>query len=147
MFGCTTLSLSLLLSCALAATPCPIQGPDYPSPSGLADDPIFKDVVSKLTQSLDNATEQSNALLTNLKANETSYSVIVFDAKSTLLSYHHTADALTLAPESVSEVTGTQSISLVIRVELTFDQRRHRIPGRKYQQAAVPLHFPRRGWP
>ena len=106
MIGSATLSLSVLLSSALAFTPCPIQGPDYPAPSGLADDPVFKDVISKLTQGLDNATEQSNALLTNLKANETSYSVVVFDAKSTLLSYHHTADALTLAPESVTEVTG-----------------------------------------
>jgi len=106
MVGYTALSLSVLLSSALAFAPCPIQGPDYPAPSGLADDPVFKEVVSKLTQSLDNATEQSNALLTNLKANETSYSVVVFDAKSTLLSYHHTADALALAPGSVSEVTG-----------------------------------------
>lgn len=107
MVGLATISLSLLLSNALAFTPCPIQGPDYPAPSNLADDPVFKNVIDQLTQSLDNATEQSNALLTNLKANETSYSVVVFDAKSTLLSYHHTADALALAPESISEVTGT----------------------------------------
>jgi hypothetical protein len=113
MIGHTALSLSVLLSSALAFTPCPIQGPDYPAPSGLADDAVFKDVVSKLTQSLDNATEQSNALLTNLKANETSYSVVVFDAKSTLLSYHHTADALALAPGSVSEVTGMHAVSVV----------------------------------
>jgi CubicO group peptidase (beta-lactamase class C family) len=113
MIASSTLSLSVLLSSALAFTPCPIQGPDYPAPSGLADDPVFKDVISKLTQSLDNATEQSNALLTNLKANETSYSVVVFDAKSTLLSYHHTADALTLAPESVSEVTGMCAPSFI----------------------------------
>lgn len=106
MVGSTILSLTALLSSAVAFTPCPLQGPDYPAPSGLASDPVFKDVVSKLTQNLDNAAEQSNALLTNLKANETSYSVVVFDAKSTLLSYHHTADALSLAPESVSEVTG-----------------------------------------
>lgn len=92
MVGSTTLPLSVLLSRALAFTPCPVQGPDYPAPSGFADDPVFKDVVSKLTRSLDNATEQNNALLTNLKANETSYSVVVFDAKSTLLSYHHTVD-------------------------------------------------------
>jgi hypothetical protein len=113
MIGHTALSLSVLLSSALAFTPCPIQGPDYPAPSGLADDAVFKDVVSKLTQSLDNATEQSNALLTNLKANETSYSVVVFDAKSTLLSYHHTADALALAPGSVSEVTGMHAVSII----------------------------------
>ena len=119
MIGSTTLSLSVLLSSALAFTPCPIQGPDYPAPSGLADDPVFKDVVSKLTQSLDNATEQSNVLLTNLKANETSYSVVVFDAKSTLLSYHHTADALTLAPESVSEVTGMYASTSLDRFKLT----------------------------
>jgi hypothetical protein len=119
MIGATTLSLSVLLSSALAFTPCPIQGPDYPAPSGLADDPVFKDVISKLTQSLDNATEQSNALLTNLKANETSYSVVVFDAKSTLLSYHHTADALALAPESVSEVTSMSATSYIIQFKLT----------------------------
>jgi hypothetical protein len=113
----------VLLSSALAFTPCPIQGPDYPEPSGLADDPVFKDVVSTLTQSLDNATEQSNALLTNLKANETSYSVVVFDAKSTLLSYHHTADALTLAPESVSEVTGMYASSPLNRVKLRFSSK------------------------
>jgi hypothetical protein len=106
MIGRTLLPVSLLLSNALAFTPCPIQGPDYPAPSGLAEDVAFKDVIDKISQSLDNATEQSNALLSNLRANETSYSVIVFDAKSTLLSYHHTADALALAPESVSEVTG-----------------------------------------
>jgi hypothetical protein len=106
MIGRTLLPVSLLLSNALAFTPCPIQGPDYPPPSGLADDAAFKDVIDRISQSLDNATEQSNALLSNLRANETSYSVIVFDAKSTLLSYHHTADALALAPESVSEVTG-----------------------------------------
>ena len=92
MIGSITLCLSVLVSSALALTPCPIQGLDYPAPSGLADDPVFKDVVSKLTRSLDNATEQNDALLTNLKANETSYSVVVFDAKSTLLSYHHAAD-------------------------------------------------------
>jgi hypothetical protein len=106
MIGRTLLPVSLLLSNALAITPCPIQGPDYPAPSGLAEDVAFKDIIGKISQSLDNATEQSNALLSNLRANETSYSVIVFDAKSTLLSYHHTADALALAPESVSEVTG-----------------------------------------
>jgi hypothetical protein len=106
MIGRTLLPVSLLLSNALAFTPCPIQGPDYPAPSGLAEDVAFKDVIDKISQSLDNATEQSNALLSNLRANETSYSVIVFDAKSTLLSYHHTADALALAPESVSEVSG-----------------------------------------
>ena len=92
MIGSTALSLSVLVFSALAFTPCPIQGPDYPAPSGLAEDPVFKDVVSKLTQSVDNATEQNNALLTNPKASETSYSVVVFDAKSTLLSYHHAAD-------------------------------------------------------
>ena len=123
MIGTTTFSLSVLLSSALAFTPCPIQGPDYPAPSGLADDPVFKDVVSKLTQSLDNATEQSNALLTNLKANETSYSVVVFDAKSTLLSYHHTADALTLAPESVSEVTGMYASYSPNKVKLRFSSK------------------------
>lgn len=123
MVGSTALFLSVLLSSALAFTPCPIQGPDYPAPSGLADDPVFKDVVSTLTQSLDNATEQSNALLTNLKANETSYSVVVFDAKSTLLSYHHTADALTLAPESVSEVTGMYASSPLNRVKLRFSSK------------------------
>jgi hypothetical protein len=106
MIGRTLLPVSLLLSNTLAFTPCPIQGPDYPAPSGLAEDVAFKDVIDKISQSLDNATEQSNALLSNLRANETSYSVIVFDAKSTLLSYHHTADALALAPESVSEVSG-----------------------------------------
>jgi hypothetical protein len=106
MIGRTLLPVSLLLSNTLAFTPCPIQGPDYPAPSGLAEDVAFKDVIDKISQSLDNATEQSNALLSNLRANETSYSVIVFDAKSTLLSYHHTAVALALAPESVSEVTG-----------------------------------------
>jgi len=124
MIASTTLSLSVLLSSALAFTPCPIQGPDYPAPSGLADDPVFKDVISKLTQNLDNATEQSNALLTNLKANETSYSVVVFDAKSTLLSYHHTADALALAPESVSEVTGMRATSFFDRVKLTNPSKR-----------------------
>ena len=113
MIGYTSLSLSVLLSSSLAFTPCLIQGPDYPAPSGLANDPVFKDVVNKLTQSLDNATEQSNALLTNLKANETSYSVVVFDTKSTLLSYHHTADALALAPESVFEVTGAHATCLI----------------------------------
>ena len=112
MIGSTTLCLSGLLYSALAFTTCPIQGPDYPAPSsGLANDRVFENVVSKLTQSLDNATEQSNALLTNIKTNETSYSVVVFDAKSTLLSYHHPADALTLAPESVSEVTGVNASS------------------------------------
>jgi len=114
MIASATLSISVLLSSALAFTPCPIQGPDYPAPSRLADDAVFKDVVIKLTQSLDNATEQSNALLTNIKANETSYSVVVFDAKSTLMSYHHTANALTLAPESVSEVTGMNLTCSVI---------------------------------
>ena len=115
MVGSTTLSLSVLLSSALAYTPCPIQGPDYPAPCGLADDLVFEDVISKLTQSLNNATELSNALLTNLKANETSYSVVVFDANSTLLSYHHTADPPTLANESVSEVTGTHATSFANR--------------------------------
>ena len=123
MVGSAILSLTVLLSSVVAFTPCPIQGPDYPAPSGLADDPVFKDVVSKLTQSLDNATEQSNALLTNLKANETSYSVVVFDAKSTLLSYHHTADALTLAPESVSEVTGMYASYSPNKVKLRFSSK------------------------
>ena len=123
MIGTTTFSLSVLLSSALAFTPCPIQGPDYPAPSGLADYPVFRDVVSKLTQSLDNDTEQSNALLTNLKANETSYSVVIFDAKSTLLSYHHTADALTLAPESVSEVTGMYASTSLDRFKLTIPSK------------------------
>jgi hypothetical protein len=109
MVGLTTLSLSFLLSNAIAFTPCAIQGPDYPSPSGLAEDPVFQDVIKQISQNLDNATEQSNIQLTNIKSNETSYSVIIFDANSTLLSYHHTADAPALAPESVSEVTGTHN--------------------------------------
>lgn len=119
MIGITSLPLLLLLSSALAYTPCPIQGSDYPKPSGLADDPVFKEVLTKISQSLDNATAQSKALSTNLKANETSYSVVVFDAKSTLLSYHHTADDLALAPESVSKVTGTFVILLSVLLELT----------------------------
>jgi hypothetical protein len=97
---------SILLASALAYSPCGIQGPDFPAPSGLAGDPDFQKVIEGITQSLDNVTEQSNAMLTPLKSNETSYSVVVFDAKSTLLSYHHTADAPSLAPESVAEVTG-----------------------------------------
>lgn len=117
MVGLTTLPLLLLLSYVLAYTPC-LQGPDYPTPSGLADDPMFKEVVGKISRSLENATAQSNTLLTDLKANVTSYSVIVFDAKSTLLSYHHTADALALAPQSVPKVTGTFIVSLIMLIEL-----------------------------
>jgi len=98
--------LSVLLSSALAYSPCAIQGRDYPAPSGLSDDLGFQDIIESIAQSLANATEQSNALLTPLKSNETSYSVLVFDSNSTLLSYHHTADAPALAPESVSEVNG-----------------------------------------
>jgi hypothetical protein len=97
---------SVLLSTALAYSPCGIQGPDYPAPSGLAGDPVFQNIIEGITQSLDNATQQSSAMMTPLKSNETSYSVLVFDANSTLLSYHHTADAPSLAPESVSEVNG-----------------------------------------
>lgn len=98
---------SVLLFSASAFTPCPVQGPDYPGPSHLADDLVFKDVLANISRNLDNATEQSSAQLTDLKANETSYSAILFDTHSTLLSYHHTADAVALAPESVSEVSGT----------------------------------------
>jgi CubicO group peptidase (beta-lactamase class C family) len=97
---------SVLLATTLAYSPCGIQGPDYPAPSGLAGDPVFQNIIEGITQSLDNATEQSNAMMTPLKSNETSYSVLIFDANSTLLSYHHTADAPSLAPESVPEVTG-----------------------------------------
>lgn len=97
-------------SSAFAFTPCPIQGPDFPSPSDLTNDIILKNALNNITSSLDNATEASSALLTDLKSNETSYSVTIFDAESTLLSYHHTADALTLAPESVSNVTGMNDI-------------------------------------
>jgi len=93
-----------LLSSALAY--CGIQGPDYPAPSGLADDPVFQDIIGNLTDSLGAAIKHSNALLTPLRSNETSYSILVFDADSTLLSYHHTADAPSLAPESVPEVNG-----------------------------------------
>jgi len=102
----SVLCLSVFISTALAYSPCAIQGPDYPAPSGLAHDSVFQDVIKTITQNLENATEQSNALLTPLKSNETSYSVLIFDANSTLLSYHHTADALALAPESVSKVNG-----------------------------------------
>lgn len=109
MLSSQLLSLSALVSSTLAFKPCPVQGPDCPAPSGLATDPVFEDVLNQITQSVENATEQSIAELTNLKANETSYSVIVFDVNSTVLSYHHTADAIALAPESVSHVDGTNS--------------------------------------
>jgi hypothetical protein len=97
---------SVLLSTAFAYSPCGIQGPDYPAPSGLAGDPVFQNVIEDIAHTLDNATEQSIAMMTPFKSNETSYSVLIFDADSTLLSYHHTADAPSLAPESVPEVTG-----------------------------------------
>jgi hypothetical protein len=97
---------SVLLSTAFAYSPCGIQGPDYAAPSGLAGDPVFQNIIEGIAQRLDNATDQSNAMMTPLKSNETSYSILVFDADSTLLSYHHTADAPSLAPASVAEVTG-----------------------------------------
>ncbi|KAM0722514.1 hypothetical protein Q7P37_001955 [Cladosporium fusiforme] len=98
-------AISAFTSFAFAFTPCPIQGPDFPAPSSLAKDSIFQDALKNISASLDNVTEASSALLTDLKANETSYSINVFDFESTLLSYHHTADAAALAPESVSNVT------------------------------------------
>ena len=101
-----TIALLALLPASLASKPCPIQGPDFPRPSQLAQDPVFKDVLRNLSLKLDNVTSSSNDLLTDLKANETSYSIAIFDVDSTLLSFHHTADAKTLAPESVSKVTG-----------------------------------------
>lgn len=99
-------TISAFTSFAFAFTPCPIQGPDFPAPSSLSKDSIFQDALKNISASLDNVTEASSALLTDLKANETSYSINVFDFESTLLSYHHTADAAALAPESVSNVTG-----------------------------------------
>jgi hypothetical protein len=106
MLRLSILCSSVLLSIAFAYSPCGIQGPDYPAPSGLAGDPVFQNIIEGITQRLDNATEQSNAMMTPLKSNETTYSILVFDADSTLLSYHHTADAPSLAPESVPKVTG-----------------------------------------
>lgn len=106
MLRLSVLCSSVLLSTAFAYSPCGIQGPDYPAPSRLTDDLVFQNVIGNLTDSLDAAVERSNALLTPLRSNETSYSVLVFDANSTLLSYHHTADAPSLAPESVPEVNG-----------------------------------------
>lgn len=98
--------LTAFTSLALSFKPCVIPGPDFPAPSELAKDSVFQGVLENISSSLDNATESSSALLTNLKSNETSYSVAVFDVESTLLSYHHTADALALAPKSVSNITG-----------------------------------------
>lgn len=100
------IALLALLPNSLAFKPCPIQGPDFPAPSRLAQDSVFKAVLKNISQSLDDATNSSNALLTDLKANETSYSIAVFDVESTLLSFHHTADAKALAPESVPKVKG-----------------------------------------
>lgn len=109
-------TFTALASSAVAFTPCPIQGPDFPAPSALTKDSVFRDVIKNISLSLDNATESSSALLTDLKANETSYSVAVFDAESTLLSYHHTADATALAPESVSNVTGTNTDMTILPI-------------------------------
>ena len=105
----TFFSLALLQAVVFAYTPCRIQCPNYPAPSGLSDDSTFEEVIANVSGTIEDATKESKLLLTDLKANETSYSIAIFNGESTLFTYHHTADALALAPESVSEVNGMSS--------------------------------------
>lgn len=110
----TTLTI-LALAERVVCKQCGLLGPAFPPPAGLASDTFFDQVLGNITDSLQNATETSNAQLTDLVANETSYSIGVFDANTTLLSFQHTADARTLANESVKAVDGTPRSLILTR--------------------------------
>nr|OQO28615.1 hypothetical protein B0A51_03331 [Rachicladosporium sp. CCFEE 5018] len=105
MRSVTVLPFIAAIAVAVPYVPCGILGPDYPAPLGLSSDLVFKDVVQNISDALKNATVADDALLTTLKANQTSWSIGIFDLDSTLLSVQHTADTATLANESVKAVT------------------------------------------
>lgn len=101
----TALSLATL-STAVAANVCGLNGPGFPAPSNLASDTLFKSIIQNITNGLDIATKSGKAFGLDLATNETSYSIGVFDAGSTLFSYQHTADAIALGADSVKKVDG-----------------------------------------
>lgn len=105
MYALTSLTLAALTAQAVADT-CGLAGPGFPAPSSLASDALFKSIVRNITVGLDTATKSGKAFGLDLATNETSYSIGVFDAGSTLLSYQHTADAFALAKDSVKAVDG-----------------------------------------
>nr|OQO26206.1 hypothetical protein B0A51_06005 [Rachicladosporium sp. CCFEE 5018] len=105
MRSVTVLPFIAAIAVAVPYVPCGILGPDYPAPLGLSSDLVFKDVVQNISDALKNATVADDALLTTLKANQTSWSIGIFELDSTLLSVQHTADTATLAKGSVKAVT------------------------------------------
>jgi len=102
----TALYLAAIANQALAV-PCGLLGPAFPAPTNLAKDTTIAPVLKNITDSLSAAIKNGTALYTNLIANETSYSIGVFDTSSTILSWQHTADEITLGKDSVKHVDGS----------------------------------------
>jgi len=102
----TALYLAAIATQAVAV-PCGLLGPAFPAPTNLAKDKAIAPVLKNITDSLSAAIKNGTALYTNLIANETSYSIGVFDTNSTIYSFQHTADEIALGKDSVKKVDGS----------------------------------------
>ena len=110
----TVVALSLLSACAVADfIPCPLLGPWFPKPTGIAASGAFKDALQKLTADLDQGVTTSNTSYGPITPNTTSFSLVLFDATKDAPSsdppffweYHHTAPTLISVNSNAVNVT------------------------------------------
>ncbi|KAK5168278.1 uncharacterized protein LTR77_006847 [Saxophila tyrrhenica] len=99
--------LSLALSSIATAKPCPILGPVFEAPTGLADSPVLKEAFEVLQAVLDNATETGQTPAGpwfGYKNN--SIALTVFDTSdSEFFSYQYSSSVLQKASQGVTKIT------------------------------------------
>ena len=102
------LLLLLPFSVASSGYPCPILGPNYPSPTSIATSSIIQAALSNLTIALNSLVATGNSSAGAYAANETSFSIGVFSASDNSSSpfwhYHNTAPNVANSTVGVKKV-------------------------------------------
>jgi CubicO group peptidase (beta-lactamase class C family) len=80
---------------------CPFPGPDLSQPKLLSGSSAFRSALENLTETLDSAA--AGDINPGFLINQTSFSIIVTDAKQQLWSYHHTAPTTTNGTRHVGD--------------------------------------------
>jgi CubicO group peptidase (beta-lactamase class C family) len=113
----------------LASSFCPFPGPDLPQPKLLSGSSTLRSALENLTETLDSAA--AGDINPGFLINQTSFSIIVTDAKKQLWSYHHTAPTTTNGTRQVGDhsqyriasITKTITNLLVLRLGLDLEAK------------------------
>ncbi|KUJ22846.1 beta-lactamase/transpeptidase-like protein [Mollisia scopiformis] len=106
IFGSCLLGF-LFTNTALAATNCPLLGPDFPAPKNLSSSQTFQAALTNLTQLLLQSISSGNTTYGPLDAVKTSFSIEMFSIheERSLFSSQFSAPALATVPYGVKNVT------------------------------------------